>query len=159
MQQRTVIYDPCQIPVYDSFEKSNVKWNHKLNITALPINWKSLNTYYKVIQNQPMLECEENYTQSFLQYKKIHTIFSQNCISEVFQAKYQWSIWSVSYSYWKTHYLGIKIHNKESRFMMLDNFEHSQCGMLTKINMHKLNFQIKPKNQPAIVNESLRFWC
>ena len=35
--------------------------------------------------------------------------------------------------------------------MMLDNFEHSQCGMLTKINMHKLNFQIKPRNQPAIL--------
>ena len=38
-------------------------------------------------------------------------------------------------SYWKTHYLGLKIHNKESRFRMLDNFEHShsQCRMLTKI--------------------------
>ena len=98
-----------------------------------------------------MLECEENYTQSFLKYRKLHTIFSQNCISEVFQAKYQWSVWSVSYSYWKTHYLGIKIHNKESRFMMLDNLEHSQCGMLTKINMHKLNFEIKPRNKPAIL--------
>ena len=50
-----------------------------------------------------------------------------------------------SYQLFKNQLFRNQNSHNESRFRTLDNFEHSQCRMLTKINMHKLKFQIKPR--------------